>query len=215
MRKVISCLLIAMCFSFFLASCAAYVSRVVPVALSKQERQDAAAANEKTLHFNVQADKKFKWVTLTLEEYRLGVKDDKPLGHIACQCDGKGRFAVTFATVVPDQPDIHDNCVLDITYEKVLLSGNSTTDTAPVLCALEDTRDIGYRPCVFFSVAKAADLPESGRMALACLCYAKGGKGSGLAESSFGDPAGALDEIRQYDLAYVVSCAFSEDEPAE
>jgi hypothetical protein len=166
--------------------------------LTDRETAILSATSEQSFVFDFKLDPTFKNVSVWVEKYESGELVGE-IGKITTEIKEEGYIIFSKSRVLEETNQSIFS--IGINSDKSNVSG-STQDTSP------DKESAG----IFGTNPLLENAQFNIKMLLAVLCYKKGGYGLSTPSSEFySDPEGHNDELKNYDIVYLLRSEFSNE----
>lgn len=164
--------------------------------LTEREEVLLASTSDQSFVFDFNVDGTYKQVNLWVEKYEFGKKVGEPLAGIGVGVEKKGT--IIFSTPkMSNKNELMFNISVD---GNGLASGGSGLE----IVKKNLTKISGSR--------LMKDHPISGKLVLAAICYSKETSMQSLSDDFYTDADRNIDEIRDYDVVYLVRSEFKKEE---
>ncbi|PIC76646.1 hypothetical protein CSV74_10170 [Sporosarcina sp. P19] len=190
---ILSCLL-------FLTACAATDTNKLTIPeLSDREKQILETAANTAFVFDYTADQNYKKVTLWVEKYEKGKKVAEPISELSTPMPGestKGSIVLTVTQTLE---------------EELLFSASVSDDKGAASVSNQEELKTLKDMATLFNTNPQEGLLLSDNMLLAGIIYtstAEGSPTSTLSSDFYEQREGYLDELKEYDVVYVLRASF-------
>ncbi|PIC57540.1 hypothetical protein CSV80_08090 [Sporosarcina sp. P12(2017)] len=190
---ILSCLL-------FLTACAATDTNKLTIPeLSDREKQILETAANTAFVFDYTADQNYKKVTLWVEKYEKGKKVAEPISELSTPMPGestKGSIVLTVTQTLE---------------EELLFSASVSDDKGAASISNQEELKTLKDMATLFNTNPQEGLLLSDNMLLAGIIYTSttdGSPTSTLSSDFYEQKEGYLDELKEYDVVYVLRASF-------
>jgi len=164
---------------------------VTQAKLTEREKAILTNATDKSFVFDFKIDSEYKEVSVWVEKYEFGkMVDDK--SYVSTEIENRGSIIFTTSMANADQASFNVS----------ISSDGTTSKVSHIETISEDMSSLG-------GSNQEENLPIEGEMVLASLCYASGEDVmSSLTTDFYNDVEGNIDEIKDYDVVYLLKSEF-------
>ena len=177
------------------------VNTISDMQLTEREKTFLSTGNSAYFVFDFNVDEHYQWAEFWVDEYELGkkVNSSKILSSGLTETEN-GMIVVTVDE--PEKMKQHWTIV-------VKNDGAAYTGTLNQEYTRDEKTSFGK---TWGTSARSISIDDN-EIVLASICYTKGNAMSGLSDAFYSDPNENMEEIVNYDLAYLLRCKFYKDNP--
>lgn len=166
----------------------------------------STTGNSSSFVFDFNVDEDYQWGEFWIDEYELGKKVNSSkilsLGPLGLTETKNGTIEVTV-----EEPEKMKH------YWTIVVKNNGAAYTGTL--NQEYTRNENTSFGEMWGTSARSISIDDNEIVLASICYTKGNAMSGLSDAFYSDPNENMEEIVNYDLAYLLRCKFYKDNPHE
>lgn len=153
-----------------------------------------------TYEFN--GDSSYKNIKLWVDKYEFGQYAGNPIGTLSSDIKGKGKIVFLLENLNSNIPE----CAYLL---RLGIKGNNGVSSASFIQPQEGWEKEGMI-CVWKHNYDEV-VPIKDKMTLTSICYKKGNSASTFSDEFYANPEAHLDEIKSYDVVYLLRCEFEKD----
>ena len=166
---------------------------LVEVKLTDREKFLLSSTSDKSFVFDYKVDKKYKQVSLWVDKYEFGKLVEEKLNNTVIDINNKGTIIFSISSKLVDQKESTFNISVG---SEGGYSGSSTKQMIPT--GRQSTW--GSNP--------SESIQISNKIVLASICYSNGQGMSSLTKAFYTEIDNHLNEIKDYDIVYVLRAEF-------
>ncbi|WP_144511249.1 hypothetical protein [Bacillus sp. FJAT-22090] len=185
---------VVLIFTLFACSKETELEYVSEVKLTDREKFLLSSTSDYSFVFDFQNDnKKYKQIALWVDKYEFGKLTEEKINHLTTEIEESGTIVFTASKLIGSQ--INSTFNISVGTDSST-SGVSTDQVMPKM----DQSTWGSN--------SQKSIPLSENMALASIAYANGNGMSSLSTDFYNDVESHLDEIKAYDVVYILKSKF-------